>query len=331
MANMNDVDVVDLGTLWRHVQQRKLVAFVVCGMVLLFASLYALLAPSFYQSTTKIVYQSAAKSTGSLASLAALAGVSMGSGGDDASAYLGDIVRSADLMKMVLDRKWRVSEALPDTATPITLEALWEIESDTTAPNWQARRRAGLLKRLSDGGYISFAQDKKSGVIALTTEFEDPRLAYDVNVFVYQELNNILVNKMSFKASANRKFIEGRLAEVREDLRRSENNLRIYRDRNRLRLDPGDVLEDGRLQRDVLINQEVMIQLQKQYEMAKIEEAKDLPVLDIIDSPQMPVEKSKPQRRKIALVGLVAGLFLGVLAALGYDLWLERRRKSPPL
>lgn len=322
---MNDIDKM---LYWGSKVRRHWILFI--GVFLSVVSLTvvnALLAQPYYRSTTKIVYQSSAKSTGSLASLAALAGVSMGSGGDDASAYLGDIVRSTDLMKTVLDHKWRVSEALPDTLTPITLEALWEIESDTTAPNWQARRRAGLLKRLSDGGYISFAQDKKSGVIALTTEFEDPRLAYDVNVFVYQELNNILVNKMSFKASANRKFIEGRLGEVREDLRRSENNLRIYRDRNRLRIDPGDVLEDGRLQRDVLINQEVMIQLQKQFEMAKIEEAKDLPVLDIIDSPQMPVEKSKPQRRKIALVGLVAGLFLGVLAALGYDLWLERRRK----
>lgn len=324
---MNDADVVDLGALWKRVQQRKRVAFVVVGMVLTLACLYALLATPFYQATTKIVYQSAAKSSGNLAALASLAGVPMGSGGDDASAYLADIVKSGDLMALLLDRKWRVSEALPDTVTPVLLETLWKFESDTTKPNWQARKRDGLLKHLTEGGYVTFVQDKKSGVITLTTEFEDPRVAYDVSIFLFQELNNTLVNKMSFKASGNRKFIEGRLEEVKEDLRHSENNLKTYRDRNRLRLDPGDALEDSRLQREVLINQEVMIQLQKQYEMAKIEEAKDLPVLDIIDSPRMAVEKSKPQRKKVALLGLVAGLFLGVLAALGYDLWCCRRSK----
>lgn len=323
---MADEDIIDLGMLFARAYRRRFLGAIVFLLVSFAAIAFALLAQPFYQASTKIVYQSAAKSTGSLAALASLAGVSMGSGGDDASAYLADIVKSGDLMSLILDRDWNVSLAFTDTSVPVKIEKLWKFDTDTTERNWQEKKKFSLLKTLAEGTYITFSQDKKSGVITLTTEFEDPRVAYDVNVFLFQELNNTLVNKMNFKASANRKFIEGRLTEVKLDLARSENNLRNYRERNRLRLDPGDVLEDGRLQREVLINQEVMIQLQKQYEMAKIEEAKDMPVLDIIDSPRMPVEKSKPQRKKIVLMGLVAGLLLGLLAALGYDMWLERRK-----
>jgi len=319
----SDFDISQV--LLRIGKQQKVVAIVAC-LVLFLSAAYALLAQPFYQTSTKIVYQSSAKSTGNLAALASLAGVAMGAGGDDASAYLADIVKSGDLMTLILDKEWRVSSVFADTSTPVKIENLWEFETDTTEQNWQEQKRSTLLKTLAEGGYISFSQDKKSGVITLTTEFEDPRVSYDVNVFLFQELNNTLVNKMNNKAKSNRQFIEGRLTEVKQDLARAENILKAYRERNRLRLDPGDVLEDGRLQREVLINQEVMIQLQKQYEMAKIEEAKDMPVLDIIDSPRMPVEKSKPQRKKIVLMGLVAGLLLGLLAALGYDMWLERRK-----
>ncbi len=209
-----------------------------------------------------------------------------------------------------------------------TFPGLREFQADTSEFNWAQKKRAALIEQLLQDGYIQFSQDKKSGVYTLTTEFEDPRVTYDINVFLYQELNNTLVNKMSFKAAANRKFIEERLSEVKKDLANAENNLKHYRAKNRLRLDPSDQLEDARLQREVLINQEVMIQLQKQYEMAKIEEAKDLPVLDVIDSPRMPVEKSKPQRKRIVLIGLVLGLILGAMAALVYDYWLENRQKQ---
>lgn len=125
---------------------------------------------------------------------------------------------------------------------------------------------------------------------------------------------------MNYKATANRKFVEARLEEVKKDLSTSENNLRLYLERNRLRLDPVTQLEEARLRREVMINQEVMIQLQKQYEMAKIEEAKDLPVLDVIDSPRIPVEKSRPKRVKIVLMGLMLGLFLGAMVALIFDM-----------
>jgi uncharacterized protein involved in exopolysaccharide biosynthesis len=285
----------------------------------------ALLLTPFYKTEAKIIYQtSGGPQSSNLSALAALAGVST-SKGDDPSAYLSDIILSNYMLQSILAEKWKVTKALPDTLTPVTLQTLWKIEPDTTKEDWQIKLEYDMLKALKKGNYIVFSLDKKSGVITLSTEFQDPQVSFDVNNFVFKQLNDILINKMHFKASENRKFTEERLAEVKESLKEAEENLRRFRHRNRLRIDPTDELEDARLQRDVLMNQEIMIQLQKQYELAKIDEARDMPVLDVIDMPMKPIEKSKPKRRLIVLAGGMAAVFFSILIAVLYDMFLEKK------
>jgi len=285
----------------------------------------ALLSTPFYQTDAKIIYQTSGGSQSSgLGALAMLAGVSA-SKGDDPSAYLQDIILSNNMLLPILAEKWKVSKALPDTSTPVDLQTLWKIKPDTTKENWRIGLEYAMLAALKTGKYITFSQDKKSGVITLATEFQDPQVSYDVNKFIYNQLSDILKNRMHFKASENRKFTEERLLEVKDNLKEAEESLRRFRQRNRLRVDPADELEDARLQRDVLMNQEIMIQLQKQYEIAKIDEARDMPVLDIIDPPMKPIEKSRPKRKMIVLAGGVAAVFFAILLTVLYDVFLEKK------
>jgi len=322
----DEIDLLELVlSIIKRTLKRKVLAISVFILVLGMALVSALLSIPFYKTEAKIIYQvSGGAQSGGLGALAALAGVST-SKGDDPSAYLQDIILSNNMIQSILAEKWKVSKALPDTLTPVDLQTLWKIKPDTTKENWQIKMEYGMLDALKKGKYIVFSQDKKSGVITLSTEFEDPQVSFDVNNFIYNQLNDILKNKMHFKASENRKFTEERLMEVKENLKEAEESLRRFRQRNRLRVDPSDELEDARLQRDVLVNQEIMIQLQKQYEIAKIDEARDMPVLDVIDSPMKPIEKSKPKRRIIVLVGGIAAILFAVLSAVFYDLFLEKK------
>jgi len=295
----------------KHKVLAVLVFVIVWGMALAFA----LLSTPFYQTEAKIIYQtSGGPQSSGLNALAALAGVSTAKGGDDPSAYLQDIILSNNMLQAILAEKWSVD-----------LLTLWKIEPDTTKENWQLKLEYGMLDALKKGKYIVFSQDKKSGVITLSTEFEDPQVSFDVNNFIYNQLSDIIKNKMHFKASENRKFTEERLLEVKDNLKEAEENLRRFRQRNRLRMDPADELEDARLQREVLMNQEIMIQLQKQYEIAKIDEARDMPVLDVIDLPLKPIEKSKPKRTIIVLAGGMAAVFFAILFAVLYDMFLEKK------
>jgi uncharacterized protein involved in exopolysaccharide biosynthesis len=324
--NEEEIDLLELVmSIMRRTLKHKVLVILVFMLVAGMAFAVALLSTPFYQTEAKIIYQTSGGSqSGGLSALAALAGVST-SKGDDPSAYLQDIILSNNMLQSILAEKWRVSKALPDTITPVDLQTLWKIEPDTTLEDWQTRLEYGMLGSLKKGKYIVFSQDKKSGVITLSTEFEDPQVSFDVNNFIYNQLNDILKNKMHFKASENRKFTEERLAEVKDNLKEAEESLRRFRQRNRLRIDPADELEDARLQRDVLMNQEIMIQLQKQYEIAKIDEARDMPVLDVIDIPMKPIDKSKPKRRLIVMAGGVAAVFFAVLFAVLYDVFLEKR------
>ena len=321
-----DIDLKELASsIIKRTLKHRVLAIAVFILVVGMALAVALLSTPFYKTSAKIIYQASGNSQISgLSALAALAGVST-SKSDDPSAYLSDIIQSTNMMETVLAEKWMVSKALPDTLTPVDLQTLWKIEPDTTKEDWQTRLEYRMLDILKKRKYIVFLQDKKSGVITLTTEFEDPLVSFDVNNFVFKQLNDILINKMHFKASENRKFTEERLVEVKENLKEAEENLRRFRQRNRLREDPAEELEDARLQRNVLMNQEIMIQLQKQYEIAKIEEARDMPVLDVIDKPMKPIDKSKPKRKLIVLAGGMAAVFFAILAAVFYDLFLEKK------
>jgi uncharacterized protein involved in exopolysaccharide biosynthesis len=310
-----EVDLLELMLLViKRTLKHRVLAVLVFVLVAGGAFAVAFLSTPFYQTEAKIIYQTTGGSQSSgLGALAMLAGVSTYKG-DDPSAYLQDIILSNNMLQSILAEKWSVD-----------LLTLWKIKPDTTKENWQLKLEYGMLETLKKGKYIVFSQDKKSGVITLTTEFQDPQVSFDVNNFIYNQLTYILKNKMHFKASENRKFTEERLLEIKGNLKEAEDNLRRFRQRNRLRVDPADELEDARLQREVLMNQEIMIQLQKQYEIAKIDEARDIPVLDVIDLPMKPIEKSKPKRRLIVLVGGVAAIFFAMLVVVFYDMFLEKK------
>ena len=67
--------------------------------------------------------------------------------------------------------------------------------------------------------------------------------------------------------------------------------------------------------RDVKTQQAILEVLVKQYEMARVDEAREGPLLQQIDVAQPPERKSKPKRALIVVLAGLAGLFLGVLIA----------------
>jgi uncharacterized protein involved in exopolysaccharide biosynthesis len=73
--------------------------------------------------------------------------------------------------------------------------------------------------------------------------------------------------------------------------------------------------------RDVKIQQSMLEVLVKQYEMARVDEAKEGPLLQQIDVAQPPEQRSKPKRTQIVLLAGVAGLFLGVMFAFVRRAW----------
>lgn len=76
--------------------------------------------------------------------------------------------------------------------------------------------------------------------------------------------------------------------------------------------------------------QEVVFEiLTKQYELAKVEEAKEIPTVKVLDPADYPEKKASPHRLYIVLFGLILSLVTGCLWVLGSATWEEADVQDP--
>jgi uncharacterized protein involved in exopolysaccharide biosynthesis len=190
----------------------------------------------------------------------------------------------------------------------VNLIQFWEIEAKTPALVYET-----ALKSLRD--QLEVSMDNKTSVVTIAIESKEPQLSADVVNKVTAELDKFIRTKRITNASEQRKWIEARLVEVKADLEKSENTLKDFREENRRVSDsPQLLLEQERLIREVQINATLYTELKKQYELVKIEEIKNIPIINVMDPATAAARKDKPKRAMIT----VTTFFLSLIAAAGY-------------
>jgi uncharacterized protein involved in exopolysaccharide biosynthesis len=75
------------------------------------------------------------------------------------------------------------------------------------------------------------------------------------------------------------------------------------------------------LYRRVTMEESIYETLTKQYELAKVQEAKEIPPIRVLDEPQAPESKSYPHRATIAILGFILSALAGILWLLAPVLW----------
>jgi capsule polysaccharide export protein KpsE/RkpR len=70
--------------------------------------------------------------------------------------------------------------------------------------------------------------------------------------------------------------------------------------------------------------------LTKRYEMAKVQEAKEIPTVRILDPADLPEKKISPQRSLIVFLGLVCSLVAGCAWVLGSAKWSQMESHDDP-
>ncbi len=84
---------------------------------------------------------------------------------------------------------------------------------------------------------------------------------------------------------------------------------------------PASAVDYVRAMRDVKYHETVFELLAKQFELAKIDEAREATLIQIVEQPVPAEWKSKPKRALIVLLAALAGLMLGLLSAFVIDAW----------
>ena len=99
------------------------------------------------------------------------------------------------------------------------------------------------------------------------------------------------------------------------------------------------------LNRQVAMQETIYETLTKQYELAKVQEAKEIPSIRVLDAPNLPEKKSLPHRSIVILVGLLLSALGGIawivvgklweltddrhpVKAYGRELWHSMRRRD---
>jgi capsule polysaccharide export protein KpsE/RkpR len=81
--------------------------------------------------------------------------------------------------------------------------------------------------------------------------------------------------------------------------------------------------------RHLKVEEVVFETLTRQYELAKVQEAKEIPTVKVLDSADVPEHKSFPPRLLIMKIGTVCAIIFAVLWILGSARWREIDEKDP--
>lgn len=289
---------------------RKLIAYVTGGVAAL-ALIISLLLPSYYRSTATLLPEtekSKLGSLGGLTDLASLAGINVAEG--SMVKLYPTIIKSEAVLKNVIYTQYR-SVRLKDSANLIQL---FEIDEKTPELTYETALRSFREQ-------LDVFMDNKTNVVTISIDTKEPQLSADIINRVTLELDRFIRTKRKTNASEQRKWIEARLSEVKSDLARSENTLKEFREKNRRVLDsPQLLLEQERLIREVQINSTLYTELKKQFEIVKIEEIKNIPIINIMDAGSAAAKKERPKRLMIVFMSTLFA-FLGTV---GYVFGMSR-------
>lgn len=290
-------------------------------------ALVTLFMPNYYRSEVKLLpveSKGLGGNLGGLASAAAAFGVSV-PGGDGNDANYVDILNSRWMREQVLTtqfqyhvRSWRFG---PERAVRGTLYNYLEASNMDRAVN-------------EVGNLLSSARDIKSKVISISAETRSPELSQLVAQRASKLLEIFLQEKGRTRGGAKAAFAEARLADARQEMDDSEQALRRFLESNRgyaSSSDPGVRLKGTRLEAEYRLRQQLVSTLATNREQALLEEKNDIPILNVLDSGSLPIDKSRPVRSSIVLLGaflagIVAFLFVNrawVLKVLNQETEIE--------
>ena len=283
--------------LWMHRKQLAVINGVfIAGTV---AVLLFVVKP-YFESTITILpeYGANVSMLGQLTGLASLSGFNVGS--STPAEICQELVTSESVLAPVIYAKYKTEE-FPDSVDLIQYD---ELEPDQSLPASLQKRAMFLqeFQKLSQGAIVTDI-NRLSQILNITVSMPEGQLSADVANNIAKSLDNYILTQVRTGAKDQRRYIEKRLGQVEDSLAEAENALKAFNEANRVVGQSPDLqLQQSRLQRNVNILNTVYLQLAQQAELAKIQEVKDTPVINVEEVAENPVKKAGPRRTVILVV-----------------------------
>ena len=292
-------------------------------IITVIAAAISFILPKKYVAETTVMpdidMMNLASKLGSLADIASAAGLNTGI--TSPSELNPDIMSSETILKPVIYHKYRTEKY----DTLVNLIDYWKFDDPDQNLNFE-KCIEKMQKKV-----LTIDVDKKTQMLTLDVETPEPQLSADIANQITFQLDDFQRNFRKTNASAQRKFLEGRLDEVKRDLQNAEDTLRDFQEKNRrVEQSPGLMLEQARLQRQIDLNSAIFIELMKQFELAKLDEIRNTPVVQVLDPARTPAEKSSPKRTVIVVLAALVGLIFSSMYFYFLD-FVSFHREDPDL
>jgi len=288
----------------RQIKVLIIIPTIFCSIAIIYV---LFIADPVYTSTSKIMSSSGggiSKAVG----IAAQFGLNFSPGQDEQQWEYTEIIKSRTLARSVLKRKYDTEEF----GLQKSLIQILTYGNDQPEFGWDTLEIMAveiLLKQM-----IDVSENIKTSIYTINLHASEPKLAAEVNKSLIEELDAHQQEYNRGKTGDTRQFIEERIIDTEKELMSAEERLKNFMDRNRrIENSPALQLEQQRLGREVTVLTGVFTTLKQQLETTKIEEMKESDYVVVLDPPEVPLKRSKPNKKLMVILAGILGIGLGML------------------
>tara|TARA_B100001057_G_C22867219_1_gene957081 strand:+ start:5856 stop:6857 length:1002 start_codon:yes stop_codon:yes gene_type:complete len=321
---------INFSNLFSFFYENKFKILIYTSIYTVFSMISFLLGPSKFEASISFYTNYREKADSSfIVSLADLAG-----GTGDLKFSVEDFLESDYFINGIIYKKFNINN------NNLSLAEYWgkDLTKNTFSPiqlllNMNNHLRFHSSAKMQDKqGYIArkvlekslkFSQDKKTQLSTVSIKIKnDPYLAEQVIKEIYESIVLFSNQITNTKASEKVLFVEERLKDINNKLETSENSMIEFLTNNKNLDSPHLKTKEDRLQRDILLYNQLFISLSDQLELAKIEEKNNTSSIFMLDKPILPVIKSGNSLLKGGFYSFIYGIILSTL----YLLFRQRKQ-----
>lgn len=345
--NRQEENEIDLIEVVRKLWKRRKFILKVTAVFMCLGILVALFSAKVYTASCTMVPQTGSQpSSGGLGGLAALAGINLGSMGNEevlSPKIYPKILASVPFQKELMQtrikfeeyeqpvslleyyteeeyRKFSIGGAIVKYTVGlpgVIMKAIRGEEPDEVPVKVKdssiqtlSRKEHECIKVLEK--LITLTVNDKDGYITLSADMPDAGAAAQVAARVQELLQHYVTEFKIEKVQNTLKFIEERYAEAKKQFEQKQADLASFRDANRNFGSAIAKTNEERLSNEYTVALNVYSELAKQREQANIQVKENTPIFAVVEPVTVPIERSKPKRGLICVAFTFLGGFLGV-------------------
>lgn len=162
---------------------------------------------------------------------------------------------------------------------------------------------------------VRIVSSPRTGNVWVFVDAPYPELAQQIANSLILHVDQISRRRRHSENAAARQFVQERMASALTELRAAEEQLVQFQLTNRTVSSPPLMMASERLRQDISIKQALYTSLLQSYDRARIEEARDLPAVTILELPELPLKRERSPANSLPLLSAIGGLLIAIVIA----------------